>query len=107
MIHKIPHLIQVTVSQIETLYSSNDPTASLTSFVSDTPERGHRRRIKNKCGPNETYNEQTYLPQENTCEMYLSGQQPSYIGEQCTPGCRCATGYLRNKSGACVMPQNC
>ncbi|XP_077288608.1 uncharacterized protein LOC143912993 [Arctopsyche grandis] len=73
----------------------------------DIPERGRRRRFKKKCGLNEVYNEQTYLPQENTCEMYLSGQQPSYTGEQCTPGCRCATGYLRNKSGACVMPENC
>ncbi|XP_077288618.1 zonadhesin-like isoform X2 [Arctopsyche grandis] len=59
-----------------------------------------------KCGSNEEYNKQTYAPQENTCEMFLIGQT-SYAGEVCSRGCRCIPGFLRNKSGSCVMPQNC
>ncbi|XP_077285527.1 zonadhesin-like [Arctopsyche grandis] len=50
-------------------------------------------------------------PPEANCEQYLTNIQ--YLcaevppGTPCVPGCRCASGLVRSKSGVCINPINC
>ena len=53
------------------------------------------------CGENEEWSQCN-----GHCNNYCNSGPVSCI-TQCISGCHCAPGYVKNKDGACVLPENC
>ncbi|CAK9824630.1 Chymotrypsin inhibitor [Anthophora retusa] len=55
-----------------------------------------------QCGLNEEF-----TSCGSACEPSCAKPPTNICTLQCKIGCQCKSGYLRNREGTCVLPQNC
>ncbi len=61
-------------------------------------------KVAKKCNTNEVYTTcGTACPL--TCDNYEN--PPEFCTQQCIIGCVCASGYVKNSDGKCVLPTEC